>query len=833
MQAPPTAVEEQDPVSASAPGCAPHTYAPSATLARATYRHLLSSSSLVPSNPLRVIAHCDVDAAYAAFEGRRLGLDPHAVPLAVQQWTGLIAVSYAARRAGVTRFMNIEEAKQKCPDLRLVHVSTYAPGSPVAGYNADPDPSTHKVSLDPYRQESLKLLQIFKQGLPLGAVEKASIDESYFDLTIEVRRAILQAHPHLSNPPLTSDHPNPLDAPLPLPVPNILAWGGERGEVVPAKPVSGPVGDDMSIQAVSTTSEERQCSWTDVALWFGAGIMSDVRARVRETLGYTTSAGIASNKTLAKLCSSMHKPNMQTTMLPAAVPGFLQDLPFQKIRFLGGQLGSAMAEEWGNSTVGGLWHIGKDEMRARFGEESDWVWNVLRGIDHAPIVDRISTKSMLAAKAVRPPIRKMEEAYHWLEILSTELGVRLNTARQESEGLWPKTLTVRWLVAGGRPQSRQARFPYSKDFAGAPTLGGARGLASASEAVIPDSEKEKATNDRMSQVQYSAGSAYIFGRAKDLWREAMGERLARAGSATGVQADNSKPIINISLQFSGLEKLESGQRGIEAFLGADTSTSANSNSNSNSSGRATEGSPGSRKFGNGASGQAYTSRPDSAEQARQSGNHKGIAKLFGQLASPAENQQAALSSSSVAPSSSSRGALKLEEDLLLDDLDLPDEGSSAPVQARREWKCEECGQMLSWTDELRLVQSRPGDDPSGSARALLARQDGAQDAEADFLASDEEGEREGLQSLGQSNPSNKTGNQSACLTTPDMEEEIMQSFHNRIQDHSDFHYATKLAEQFGDARSGNAKNAQPSDAQDQRKKKTKRRKLESFFAKGK
>jgi hypothetical protein len=28
-------------------------------------RHLLSSQSLGPTNPLRVIAHCDVDAAYA------------------------------------------------------------------------------------------------------------------------------------------------------------------------------------------------------------------------------------------------------------------------------------------------------------------------------------------------------------------------------------------------------------------------------------------------------------------------------------------------------------------------------------------------------------------------------------------------------------------------------------------------------------------------------------------------------------------------------------------------------------------------------------------------
>lgn len=125
----PSPLEEQDACStlpATRSALSVQTYAPSSSLPRATYRHLLSSSSLVPSNPLRVIAHCDVDAAYAAFEGRRLGLDPHVIPLAVQQWTGLIAVSYAARRAGVTRFMNIEEAKQKCPDLKLVHVATYA-----------------------------------------------------------------------------------------------------------------------------------------------------------------------------------------------------------------------------------------------------------------------------------------------------------------------------------------------------------------------------------------------------------------------------------------------------------------------------------------------------------------------------------------------------------------------------------------------------------------------------------------------------------------------------------------------------------------------------------
>ena len=99
---------------------------PPPQLPRATFRHLLSAGSLVPANPLRVIAHCDVDAAYAQMEGARLGVDAHAVPLCVQQWNGLIAIGYKAREFGISRHETVAEALRKCPGLVLVHVATYA-----------------------------------------------------------------------------------------------------------------------------------------------------------------------------------------------------------------------------------------------------------------------------------------------------------------------------------------------------------------------------------------------------------------------------------------------------------------------------------------------------------------------------------------------------------------------------------------------------------------------------------------------------------------------------------------------------------------------------------
>ena len=46
----------------------------------------------------RVIIHADLDCFYCQVEIVRLGLDPKQ-PMAVQQWGGVIAVNYPARKA--------------------------------------------------------------------------------------------------------------------------------------------------------------------------------------------------------------------------------------------------------------------------------------------------------------------------------------------------------------------------------------------------------------------------------------------------------------------------------------------------------------------------------------------------------------------------------------------------------------------------------------------------------------------------------------------------------------------------------------------------------------
>jgi DNA polymerase eta len=58
-------------------------------------------------------------------------------------------------------------------------------------------------------------------------------------------------------------------------------------------------------------SEEEPGDWDDVIMFIASEMIRDIRMEVEEKLGYTCSAGIATNKMLAKLAAGWKKPNQQ------------------------------------------------------------------------------------------------------------------------------------------------------------------------------------------------------------------------------------------------------------------------------------------------------------------------------------------------------------------------------------------------------------------------------------------------------------------------------------------------------------------------------------------
>ncbi|KAJ5653246.1 hypothetical protein N7490_000249 [Penicillium lividum] len=425
---------------------------------RYTYRHLQLLRQGSTATPLRAIAHIDLDAFYAQCEMVRLGT-PRDTPLAVQQWDSLIAVNYAARPFGVNRMVSTAEARKLCPNIILQHVATFREGE--GGRWAYRDDSfrsvkTDKVSLDPYRAASRKILKTMKdevqrwctdtegelghltQGIS-AAVEKASVDEVFIDLSPLIYCVLLQRYPELRA--IVQDEKK--DTALPFP-PEVLQWES----------------DDYLIDLDLQESEEDDPDWDDIVMLVAAEITRSVRNAVWEKLNYTCSAGVAKNKMLAKLGSACNKPNKQTVVRNRAVQNFLGGYKFTQIRMLGGKLGDQITSFFGTEQVSDLLNVSLEQLRAKLDDHTaTWLYNTIRGDDRSEVNPRTQIKSMLSAKSFRPSINSVDQADKWLHIFAADIYGRLVEDGVLENRRRPRVITLHHRVVQSR--SRQVPIPGS------------------------------------------------------------------------------------------------------------------------------------------------------------------------------------------------------------------------------------------------------------------------------------------------------------------------------------------------------------------------------------
>jgi DNA polymerase eta len=149
-----------------------------------------------------------------------------------------------------------------------------------------------KSCLDPYRGESKKILAVLREVCKIA--EKASIDESFLDLSRDIYERLIEEYPYLREEDRELEEKY-----LPMPPKMKLEWYGSHLVEKDKLP--------------DEEEEEEDVDWDDVVMSMGAQIVADARRKVFERLGYTCSAGIASNKMMAKLGAGYKKPNQQVS----------------------------------------------------------------------------------------------------------------------------------------------------------------------------------------------------------------------------------------------------------------------------------------------------------------------------------------------------------------------------------------------------------------------------------------------------------------------------------------------------------------------------------------
>ncbi len=346
----------------------------------------------------------------------------------------------------MNRHVNIAEAKKLCPELIMQHVATWKEGDEKWAYHQDAfaNIATHKVSLDPYRLESRRILACVKDVLPpppIQRVEKASVDEFFLDLSAQIHSTLIERYPEISGP---APYDDPTEF-LPRPPTTALDWK-----------------TDALVDLDVTETEDDDPDWDDIAMCIGSEIVRSVRAAIIERLKYTCSAGIARNKMIAKLGSAHKKPNQQTIVRNRAVQHFLGEFKFTKIRNLGGKLGEEVVAKFATDEVQELSKVTLEQLKSRIGDDTGtWVYQIIRGEDYSEVNSRTQIKSMLSAKSFRPSINTFEQAVRWLRIFAADIFSRLVEEGVVENKRRPKTINLHHRQAG-QMRSRQAPIPTGR-----------------------------------------------------------------------------------------------------------------------------------------------------------------------------------------------------------------------------------------------------------------------------------------------------------------------------------------------------------------------------------
>ena len=166
-------------------------------------------------------------------------------------------------------------------------------------------------------------------------------------------------------------------------------------------------------------------------------IAKEIRRRILEETGLTASAGISTNKFLAKVATDMNKPDGQTLIHPTQIDDFTANLEVKK--FFG--IGKVTAEKLHGMGI----HRGADlrkytlpELVRMFGKSGRYYYNICRGIDERPVKPDRIRKSVGAERTYNEDLAELQEQKDALRQIAEEVSRRMKKGNHRG-----KTITVK------------------------------------------------------------------------------------------------------------------------------------------------------------------------------------------------------------------------------------------------------------------------------------------------------------------------------------------------------------------------------------------------------
>jgi len=166
-------------------------------------------------------------------------------------------------------------------------------------------------------------------------------------------------------------------------------------------------------------------------------IAKQIKDTIREELQLTASAGVSTNKFVAKIASDMQKPDGLTFIGPSKIQEFMENLPIEKFYGIGKATGKKM-HDMHLYTGADLKEIAKADLIKHFGKIGNFYYHMVRGIDERPVQPYREIKSISAEDTFEKDLFLLSELAEALKTIAHRVYERL-----KKNNLWGATLTLK------------------------------------------------------------------------------------------------------------------------------------------------------------------------------------------------------------------------------------------------------------------------------------------------------------------------------------------------------------------------------------------------------
>jgi len=178
-------------------------------------------------------------------------------------------------------------------------------------------------------------------------------------------------------------------------------------------------------EAYLDVTDSTQCQGS--ATW----IAQKIRSQIYENRQLTASAGIAPNKSLAKIASDWNKPNGQMVIRPEDVSAFILGLPVRKLFGVGPKMEQRL-HTLNIKTCADLQQYSVEYLVNEFGTMGQRLYELARGIDNRPVNPERIRKSISVEETYLRDLPDSNACIAALPELMTRLEERVNQAGEIS-----------------------------------------------------------------------------------------------------------------------------------------------------------------------------------------------------------------------------------------------------------------------------------------------------------------------------------------------------------------------------------------------------------------